>query len=78
VFARYGAEILVATSSPVFLEGAWPANWTVVIKFDSLDQATAFYNSPEYQPLKALRTGELTGPGALILADGFDPAPFGL
>jgi hypothetical protein len=36
--------------------------------------AEAFYSSPEYRPLKALREGELTRGGSVLLLDGFDAA----
>lgn len=74
MLAQIGGEVLVASPSAECREGAWPANWTVVIRFPSLKAARDFYASPEYAPLKALRIDELTDGCAVVLAAGFDPA----
>lgn len=75
--AAAGAEILVASPDATPLEGAWSGNWTVVLKFPSLEAARAWYESPEYAPLKRLRMEELTSGGNIALASGFDPASLG-
>lgn len=41
LLTAYGAEILAATSRPVLLEGACSTNWTLVIRFCSLELAIA-------------------------------------
>ena len=40
--------------------------------------AEAWYNSPEYQPMKDLRINELTEGGSAVFVEGFDPAALGL
>jgi uncharacterized protein (DUF1330 family) len=40
----------------------------VVIEFDSLERACAWYNSPEYQPLLRLR--QSVSEGRFILVEG--------
>lgn len=42
-------EALVATEAAEVLEGRWPGNWTVVLKFPSLDAAKRWYASQGYQ-----------------------------
>lgn len=74
LIARHGGEVLVASPSVECKEGEWPANWTVVIRFPSLQILRDFYAAPEYAPLKALRIDELTDGCAVVLAEGFDPA----
>lgn len=74
MLAQVGGEVLVATPAAECKEGAWPANWTVVIRFPSLQTARDFYADPAYAPLKALRIDELTDGCAVVLAAGFDPA----
>ena len=73
-----GAEILVASRNPLVLEGSWPANWTVVIRFPSLTTAQAWYDSIEYRPLKDLRIRELTNGGSAIFVEGFNPVALGI
>jgi len=74
MIARHGGEVLVASRSAECKEGEWPANWTVVIRFPSVQVVHEFYASPEYAPLKALRIDELTDGGAVAIAEGFNPA----
>ncbi len=44
---------------------------TVVLRFDSKDAATAWYNSPEYTAARPLRADN--SEGTLVIADGFEP-----
>jgi uncharacterized protein (DUF1330 family) len=37
------------------MEGEWDVNKIVLIKFETTEQAKAWWNSEEYRPLKALR-----------------------
>jgi len=74
MIARCGGEVLVATPSAECKEGEWPANWTVVIRFPSVQTVRDFYAAPEYAPLKALRIDELTEGNSVAIAEGFDPA----
>jgi uncharacterized protein (DUF1330 family) len=76
--AEAGAELLAVTPTPAVLEGEWPGNWTVLIRFPSLAAAEAWYNSPAYAPYKALRMNELTRSGSVVMTEGFDPATLGL
>ena len=47
-FAKYGARFLARGGRTAQLEGPMRAR-NVVIEFDSLEQAVACYNSPEYK-----------------------------
>jgi uncharacterized protein (DUF1330 family) len=69
---QFGAELLVGSSAFDALEGQWPGNWTVVIRFPSREAALAWYDSRDYEPLKALRISELTAGANLILVAGRD------
>ncbi|MBT8467804.1 MAG: DUF1330 domain-containing protein [Myxococcales bacterium] len=75
---KVGAEVLVASETVKVLEGEWEANWTVVIRFPSLEVAEQWYHSPEYQPLKELRMNELTEGGPFVMVEGFDASLLGL
>lgn len=71
---EFGVEILAASAAPNVLEGTSPGNWTVVLRFPSMAIAESWYGSEDYQPLKALRIGELCSGGSVVLVDAFDPA----
>lgn len=68
-FAEYGARFLVRGGPFQQREGQCRAR-TVVIEFDSYDQALACYDSPAYQAAKALRDPVATGD--LIIIEGYD------
>jgi uncharacterized protein (DUF1330 family) len=57
------------------LEGDWQPRAVTILEFPSYEQALAWYHSPEYAPLRALRME--TGRFDVILVDGTsadDPA----
>jgi uncharacterized protein (DUF1330 family) len=63
----HSCEILVADSASQVIEGT-PGNVTVVLKFVSKEAATAWYDSPEYQAIKHLRTDNSEGTAVLVEA----------
>ena len=68
---KFGARVLVRGGRYEALEGeARPRN--VVIEFDSYEQASAYYHSPEYQAAREHRVG--VSQGEFLLDEGFDPA----
>ena len=62
------AELLVADSQSETKEGS-PRNVTIVLRFESKDAASAWYESEEYQAIKHLRTSN--SEGVAVLCDGF-------
>lgn len=54
--AKYGGKPLVRGGTVAAMEGE-ARDRNVVIEFESLAQAQAYYNSPEYQAAKAKREG---------------------
>ena len=54
---KYGGEFLTRGGKAEVLEGGWAAHRVVIVRFDSVEQAKAMYNSPEYQAAKAKREG---------------------
>lgn len=67
--APYHPEILVLDEHAEALEGHAPGPRTIVIKFDSRDDAVAWYNCAAYQKVRPLRLAATEGFG--VLADGF-------
>ena len=59
--ARFGGKFIVRGGEIVNLEGEPESRRLVVIEFPSLEQAKAFYSSPEYAEAKKLRAGAAVG-----------------
>jgi uncharacterized protein (DUF1330 family) len=53
--AKYGGRFIVRGGKFETLEGHWNPKRLVVLEFSSGEQAKRWYDSPEYQPLKAMR-----------------------
>ena len=54
-FEPFGGRFIVRGSQIAALEGDGPKGRLVVIAFDSMEKAQAWYNSAEYQRLKPIR-----------------------
>ncbi len=50
-----GAEVVVFDAKTETVEGESPGSSTVILKFDDIDAAKAWYNSPGYQAVLGLR-----------------------
>ena len=51
----FGGKMLIADNAPLALEGEWPDGRTVVIEFESADQARNWYESEAYQSISEAR-----------------------
>jgi uncharacterized protein (DUF1330 family) len=51
----YGGRFVVRGGATTILEGNWNPERLVVLEFDSVDRAKAWWDSKEYAPAKALR-----------------------
>lgn len=54
---QYGGEIVIRGGEVTTMEGPEETRRVVTLRFDTVEQAKAFYNSPEYQAAKAERDG---------------------
>lgn len=52
---RNGASVLSVDARPTILEGEWHGDRTVVLEFESVEAAQAWYDSEEYQAAVPLR-----------------------
>lgn len=66
----YGGRYLVRGGEFVCLEGQWDPKRLVIIEFDDVDKAKAWWNSTQYAPAKQLR--EKTAESKLIIVEGLD------
>jgi uncharacterized protein (DUF1330 family) len=55
VVTQYGGRFLVRGGAATLHEGTQQPKRLVVLEFDDMAKLQAFYNSPEYAPLLALR-----------------------
>jgi len=53
--AMSGAKILAVDTAPKTIEGTWHGDQTVVLEFESVDAARAWYDSEGYQKAPKLR-----------------------
>lgn len=55
VVAAYGGKYLVRGGALETLEGDWAPQRLVILEFPSVAQAKAWWDSPEYRPLREMR-----------------------
>lgn len=65
---KFGGEYLVRGGTIVKLEGQSPPGRTVILRFPSLEQAKAWYDSPDYSGPKSIR--QSASIGNVILVEG--------
>jgi uncharacterized protein (DUF1330 family) len=53
--AAYGGRYLARGGATAVLEGGWSPRRCVILEFPSMAQLKAWWDSPEYQPLRAIR-----------------------
>jgi uncharacterized protein (DUF1330 family) len=66
--AKYGGRFIVRGGKTETLEGSWSPKRFVVVEFPSVEQAKAWWASPEYAEAKALR--QATSETQMIVAEG--------
>ncbi len=69
---EYGGKVLVGGPGTVSVEGDWPGNHTVVIEFESMEMAQAWYDDADYEAARPLRFQD-TSLNNLAFAPGFVP-----
>ena len=57
VVEKHGGRFLARGGATALLEGNWDPPRVVILEFPSLEQARRFYDSPEYQQAKQVRSG---------------------
>jgi uncharacterized protein (DUF1330 family) len=67
--AMGGVNILAVDTAPKVVEGSWHGNQTVVLEFESLDAACAWYESEAYQ--KAAKLRQAAADCNVVILSGF-------
>jgi uncharacterized protein (DUF1330 family) len=55
VIAAYGGRYLIRGGASEVLEGDWQPRRSVILEFPDMAALKAFYQSPEYRPLRDIR-----------------------
>jgi uncharacterized protein (DUF1330 family) len=71
---RYGGRYLTRGGAIEVIEGDWTPKRLVLLEFPSMEQAKAFWDSPEYAEAKALRIAATTS--EMVLLEGLDEQPW--
>jgi uncharacterized protein (DUF1330 family) len=66
---KFGGRFLVRGGRTHTMEGTWAPKRFVLVEFPNVEQAKAWWASPEYAEAKALR--QATSESQLIIAEGF-------
>ena len=66
--AAFGGRYLVRGGALTVLEGDWSPKRCVILEFPSMAQLKAWYDSPAYVPLRAIR--ERTTRSKLVMVEG--------
>ncbi|MEZ8099091.1 DUF1330 domain-containing protein [Vibrio bivalvicida] len=56
ILHKHGGKALAVTEDIDVREGSMPQGRVILVEFPSKQAAEAFYNDPDYQPLKKLRS----------------------
>lgn len=67
--AEFGGEYLVRGGALAALEGGWQPKRLTVLRFDSVERAKAWYDSPGYRAARDLRAG-ITDRFDMVVVDG--------
>ena len=69
--AEGGASVLAVDGRPQLLEGEWHGDRTVVLEFESVEAARAWYESEAYGRAKPLR--QAAADTNVVILAGFEP-----
>jgi uncharacterized protein (DUF1330 family) len=71
VFEKYEGEVLVVSDDAVPIEGEWPYQRTVVLRFPDQAEARRWFESEEYRAIAVDRQNSTKG--NVIMVEGFAP-----
>jgi uncharacterized protein (DUF1330 family) len=66
---HFGGRFIVSNTEPVVVEGESPSNYLSMVEFPSMEDAKAWYNSPEYAEARDLTPAAFRG-RLLIFVEG--------
>ncbi len=72
VFRKFEGEVLAAVDAPTPVEGTWPYDRTILLRFPTREEALRWSESPEYRAIAADRHRGTTS--NVVILDGFPAA----
>ncbi len=72
VFRKYQGEILAAVDAPAPVEGEWPYDRTILLRFPSREEALRWSESPEYREIARHRKNGTRS--NVVMLEEFAPA----
>ena len=66
---HFGGRFIVSNTEPVIVEGESPSRHISIVEFPSIEEAKAWYYSPEYAGARALTPATFRG-RVLMLVEG--------
>lgn len=72
ISAKYGLKALIASDRLEILDGNWPRQQMILLKFPSEESYLGFWSDPDYLPLKKLREDNTEG-DHITFPGGFEP-----
>lgn len=66
--AAHGGRYLTRAGATEVLEGAWVPSRVVILEFPDMARLRAWFDSPEYRPLRAIR--ERAAKSSLVAVEG--------
>ena len=70
--AQYGGRFLARGGRLEVLEGTWSPKRVVILEFPSVEQAKAWFDSPEYAPARRIR--QQASRSNIVVVEGVPPA----
>ena len=58
---HFGGRFIVSNTEPVVIEGESESNYLSIVKFSSMEDAKAWYNSPEYAEARDITPAAFNG-----------------
>ena len=71
IVERYGGRYHIRGGEITVTAGDWKPNRLIVIEFPTKEDMEAFWESPEYEPVSAIRRGASTMISSVVV-DGYD------
>jgi len=68
--AKFGGSLLATSPEPTVLEGSLNSIKSMIIEFPDLDSLKAWYESPDYQPMKEIRQAGIDATLSIVESAG--------
>jgi uncharacterized protein (DUF1330 family) len=67
LITEYGGKVVAKDPEPELYEGSWAPGLVVILEFETRAAVRAFYDAPEYEPIRAIRLGAATSKGLIAV-----------